>query len=656
MSSFSLRRNRGGGPQVEDLRESRDLRAAASPQGIYSYDEKRSDYVERPPWGKNGWEQLASALSKLNPHINAWAARKEQEFFDEQTATGKELMHRNKVSWAEFVKNNPEYAGLNPHLERGYRAAELSAKGQDFQAALQDFYTTGGLVNETDPTKVRDAINAFGKDWTAKNVKPDGYDAELYAENFLRPAEAAEGGILNRHVNDRAEEHLKLAVEKHGQLLASTIDAVLDNTPNISNPQVFSAAMDTIAAQAANQMAEMEASGVPRSQAAAVIEDAIINLAKAEGMEGQGDEILALAGRIKTGSGTIGGKPGFRAKEKAIREAWDNDRRQRNSEYMQMWHFNKAKAQEGAVTAIGNALMGAYKDRRPIPEATELMSLPGVGPEHIDIANAARNNFLGLTTYRPVMDKTAQLDFAVDRHLARIGSVSPQQAFEMVGRYGLDKAMDIYNTVVQSQSGTEPVSIALRSDGVKGALDTLEAQITATATATGASPSILKARIIEARENLLDKISVYVQEGEQKNTSRSPEQIRVFAREVSLNIGQEPLFREQDTPRNIQSPEEKISMGMAGYWEKNSIKYFSTKEAADEAARQFIRNEAQTSHELQVKYGIPPGMVHNFLSNQARIYSIDMPGLVKEFEEAKQMEKDRKAVMDVWENGYSSRH
>lgn len=180
-------------------------------------------------------------------------------------------------------------------------------------------------------------------------------------------------------------------------------------------------------------MVEMEASGVPRSRAAAVIEDAIINLAKAEGMDGHGKEILSLADRIQTGSGTIGGKPGFKAKVQALTEDWDRERRQRNSEHIQMWHFNKAKAQEGAVTTIGSALMEAYKGRRPMPEAAELMALPGVGPEHLDIANASRNNFLSLTTYQPVMDKTAQIDFAVDKHLARIGHVNPQQALEMVG-------------------------------------------------------------------------------------------------------------------------------------------------------------------------------------------------------------------------------
>lgn len=156
MSSISVRRNRGG-PQVESLRETGDLRPTASPQSIYSFDAKHSDFVERPSWGPNGWERLSAALSRLNPMLNQMAAHKEQEFYEEQTATGQELMHRNKVSWAEFIKTNPEYAGLNPHLERGYKGAELSSKAQDFQAALQDFYTTGGLMSEAGDGKTRPA-------------------------------------------------------------------------------------------------------------------------------------------------------------------------------------------------------------------------------------------------------------------------------------------------------------------------------------------------------------------------------------------------------------------------------------------------------------------------------------------------------------------
>lgn len=647
MASISIRRGRGG-PQVEAMGEPRDLKTAVSPQSIYSFDEKRSDYVERPQWGPNGWDRLASALSKFNPVLNKMAAAHNEQFREEQTAIGRKLMHENKTAWSEFVKAHPEYAGLNPHLERGYKAAELSAKAQDFHAALQGYYTNGGLINQTDPAKVREAVNQFGKSWTAENVSGE-YDPEIYAENYLKAVEQSEGAILGRHTSDRADEHIKQAVEKHGQLFATNADAILENTPGISNPQVLSAALDSIADHAMNQMRIMMDTGVPLTAATAIIEDGIINLAKAEGMEGNGEEILALAGRIKTGSGTIGGKPGFRAKEKALREEWDRDRRQNNAEAIQMWHFTKARAREQASTVIGSALMEAYRNRQPIPEATALMSLPGVGGEHLVEVNSIRNSFLGLTTYRPVMDKSAQIEFAVDQHLARTGRFPPEQTFERIGRYG-DKALELYDAAAKAYGGTDPVSVALRGDGFRAAETVLETILTG-AGGDANDPVKLKERTNEAKEALADLVAIYVDEGEKGHKPRSAQEIRHYAREQAIRLGQDPFYRDQSTTRDMTTQAEREKRATPEYWSTNEKRYFESEEAAGDMLWSFIRSEAQTRTDLQTKYGIPSEMIDNFVVNQARLFKIDLPGMIRQHQEDQRKSQEaQERQKTLWES------
>lgn len=624
MAGLSSIRGRGpGGPLVESVRESPELRATVSPQTIYSYDEKRADYVERPGYGRGKWESLAIALGGLNPELKRMLAINNQRWSEEETAMGRELMHRNKIAWNDFIKANPDYAGLNPHLERGYKSADLESKAQDYQAALQNFYTTGGLANETDPEKVRTALDTFGKDYITNNIRRDDFDPDLYNEHFLSPAQAAEGSILARHTGDRAKEHLNLALDKYSQLFANTIDSMLDGTANISNPDVFGGVMDNLSSHATALMQEMEMNGVPRSIANAAIEDAILNLAQAEGEDGHGHEILALADKITTGTGTIGGRPEFKAKAAGLQKQWENERRQRQAEYIQMYHFNKERARDNAEASIGKVLMDAYKSGEPILDATALMSLPGIGPEHLDIVTAVRNNYQSLITFRPVTDQRSQVDLAEDRLRARTGKMSPQEATALAARYGIDDASSLTDIAYTAMSGKDPVSNALQSHGVNSALDMLQTQIAA----FGADEDTFKARLVESKELLLDKVAVYVQEGERAGKSRTAEEIRVYAREQAAALGREAVSRDFGVRRDVQTPIEKYQMQDVSYWEANDKQYFSNSETAQNTLSAYVRKREETTSNIQTMYGIPPQMVEPFIVNQARIFNIDLKSL-----------------------------
>ncbi len=639
MSSISLRSGRPGGPQVEALRESRDLRAAVSPQSIYSYDEKRADYVQYPQGAGDGWEKLSSALSKLNPQLNQMAAVQEERFFMEQTAIGKSLMSENQKAWSEFIKENPQYAGLNPHLERGYKGAELATKAQSYHAALQNHYTTGGLVNETDPEKVQAKVGEFTKNWTAEHIT-EQYEPELYAEHFLKAVTASEGALMNRHTGDRAEEHLKLAEEKYGQLFASDIDSALDNTPNISNPQVLSGALDTLASRAANLIQAMETSGVPRSRAIAVIGNAVLNIAKAEGEEGHGAEILSLAKRIKTEAGVLGSSPEFQGKVHALHDEWKQERRQKNSEYIQMWHFNKAKAQEKAVTSIGGKFMHCLKNGLPAPTVQDIVALPDVGPEHLDVAASLSNTFNSLATHKPIMDQQRTAEYAADMHLAQTGRMTPEQAVLKAEKYGRENWMPLYSAASAGQDEADPVSAVLKGHDFKNSEDILVGQLFA-GNAPAADSPIFKARVVEAKATLADKVAVYVEEGVRKNEPRTPAAIRNFLNTQAREIGADPYFRDTGTQRDIISPEERQRMATPEYWSTNNRLHIRETEDVDKLLNASLKHDKKTVIGFLNKYGVLPELIDSFIENQAYLHNIDIEAAARKYNET--LRKEEKA-------------
>ena len=262
--SISLRKETG--PVIEDLKEARDLQSEVTGRAANNiYVLKRPDEVAWPDRGQNSWQQLASALSGFNPELRNMLRVGEQRFYEEQTAEGQKLWDENKQSWKDFTESHPEYQGLNPHLERGYKTAQLAVKGQDFNAAIQEFYTQNNFANETDPEKVRAALTTFADGWKRANVMDSGeFDAKLYAEAFLPIAQQAEGSILSQYGRDRSKEHVNRAIEHYSQECGRDIEEIMSGS--IGNPDSWTQARVALGQRMQQQMDFMTANGLSRSQ------------------------------------------------------------------------------------------------------------------------------------------------------------------------------------------------------------------------------------------------------------------------------------------------------------------------------------------------------------------------------------------------------
>lgn len=556
MPTLSSRRHRGdGGPLVESLRDPRDLRAEVTPGSYRSYEKKHPDDIERPGRGaSDGWEQLASALAKFNPALDRMAASKNARLVEEYAARGKEEMDRSKLDWKTFLEQNPEYQGVSPHFIRGYKSAELNSLAQLHQAALQDFFTTNFLANEPDPEKVRKATSEFSKTWTQQNVKYGDYDSDIYVDNYLKPAQQAEGAILSRHASNRANEHVKLGLETLGQNIVTSVDSVFDSTPNISNPDVMNTALDDLAQRTMGHMAEMEASGLTKSQATDVVMDSILNLAKGEGYEGYGKELLSLADKIKTGSGTIAGRPEFRAKVKDMLKGWENEQRQKRFENLQLRNEQRREAELNAKVDIGKALRDAYVNKQELPTPEELMSLPNVKDEHILLVNQVRGAFYGAISNTPRNDAQSQTEYLEDYNRARLGELSTADAMLLAPKYGTERAMQLYATAEAAHGEDSPVNRAYKSFAFQEGRKLLAAQVKALIDPMGNKPAeTINARVAEAEQRLIDDVAKYVTENKGQYTSSD---LRDCVNKLSLEIGKDPAIRDFETLRNIRLPGE----------------------------------------------------------------------------------------------------
>lgn len=632
----SLRaRNGEGGPQIQGLRETKDIRSTVSSQGLYMYDEKRPDFIQYMGGGQN-WERLSSALRGLNPQLNAYLFKQGEDLRQRNTALGQELMHRNKTDWATFIKTHPEYAGLNPHLERGYKSAELMTKAQDYQAAQQDFYTTSGLVNETDTEKVRAALSEFGQKWIQENVSPEAlgyaYDPELYAENFLRPAQAAEGAIMNRHSGDRANENLKLVADNYSRLIGSSAETLFRNTPNLSDPDVFSGAVKQFSNYVMGLQNEMLANGVPMSMANGIVEDAIIALAKGEGEEGFGDELLGIADQIQTGTGTLGGRPEFKAKKKALEEEWKHDRRQRNAEYIQMYRFNREKSHDEALKIVGTAMSNAYQSGEPQPDITALIALPGVGIDNLPAAVSAQNMFQASATYKPIMDKANQIDYVMDEGLARRGELTQEYILGSTVKYGPDKARQLADMNEKALLGADPVSLVLRSPQAEEGRQNISVSMTE---AMGGKNEF---KIAQAQRRYDDEMEAEALDRKKRGVSFSAAELRIVSTRIEREIMSDPSTTALKFGSGIMlTGEEQKAIKTPEFWASNKLSLFGASSGEDLKEAQLkiknaiierYNNPGSIPDEL-IQLGLPNNLIDAALYNQASLHDLSAPAIIE---------------------------
>lgn len=306
--------------QVEKLQERGGLQATVNSGGMYSYDEARPAYVERPDdLRSNPWMQLSSALQDFDAPLGDYIKKKQEDEMEYGIAQAGDIFKQygtdpttgNKLAWKEVIEKHPELAGKNPWLEKGYESARLQALGLDFKAQLQDAYTQSGLINERDVNKIGQFVDKFEQDFRKAQGLHEYPDKVTLGETFSKAAYEAKNGIFNRHVEDMERQNLARTREQYGSLMSKELAGIIDDPNiNLSDPNT----MDTVVVPrliASAQRIAQEASlhGLPTHEAKDMVFKALAAEATERGYKDGGDDLLEVIAELDFGQGRLGDDP-----------------------------------------------------------------------------------------------------------------------------------------------------------------------------------------------------------------------------------------------------------------------------------------------------------------------------------------------------------
>lgn len=309
--------------QIEKLRELAGLQSTIRSEALYSYNEAHPGYVERPDdLYSNPWMQLSRALAGFDKPLSELHQKQQEKEIEQSLADGETRFTNsaidpttgNRLAWKEYVEKNPDAAGLNPWVRKGYEVARMRSLGLDFKAQLQDAYSKNGLMNETDQAKVSQFIDQFERDFRKKHGLDDYDDKVILAENFTKEALEARAAILNRHVKDFAEENLKRVTQEFTQLTSKQLSSIVDNpNVNFSDPDVREQVIIPQLQDAIQRISQEAASyGVLNSDVPGIIFRALAAEATERGYENGGRELLDIAKNLDFGKGKLGDIPEYK--------------------------------------------------------------------------------------------------------------------------------------------------------------------------------------------------------------------------------------------------------------------------------------------------------------------------------------------------------
>lgn len=309
--------------QIEKLRELAGLQSTIRSEALYSYNEARPAYVGRPDdLYSNPWMQLSKALAEFDRPLSELHRKQQEKEIEQSLAEGDTLFTNseadpttgNRLAWKEYVEKNPDAAGLNPWVRKGYEMARMRSLGLDFKAQLQDAYSKNGLMNETDQAKVSQFIDQFERDFRKQHGLNDYDDKVILAENFTKEALEARAAILKRHVKDFAEENLKRVTQEFTQLTSKQLSSIVDNpNVNFSDPDVREQVIIPQLQEAIQRISQEAASyGVLNSDVPGIIFRSLAAEATERGYENGGRELLEIAKNLDFGQGKLGDIPEYK--------------------------------------------------------------------------------------------------------------------------------------------------------------------------------------------------------------------------------------------------------------------------------------------------------------------------------------------------------
>lgn len=560
----TIRTGRNLGTQAEALRDPERLRPSVAPPAA-SYVEKRPDYIARPSTENSKMAQLGQALSRYIPHLDRMAATEEERFRTAEQAKGMRAfqLDENKRAFAEYSQAHPERVGDNPHFQRGYKGAHLESLAIAHNAAMQERYTRE-LMGETDPMKVKTALDAASAEWIQANVTGDDFkdDPDLYADFFYQPASNTLAGLMGQHGRDAAAEHLRRNTDTYSKLVTSILDNGIMSTAGLGNPDAFAAFLSGKGGELSGLVQRMIDDGTPPSLAQETIEKAVFAYAASLGGETSGalgPQMLKLLDHITTADGQpLSAKAATRAGMEQQTKEWRNERRSNIRFAQEQEDRARIKQDRKALNTILGKLTGDIEAGRPMTPWGELMKLEGVTSDHILVAQEAQKIAITLRGQKLTLDPATQREVAFLRMKAYRGELTPEELLSKGGRFGWEILTEVQNIMMNAESGNDPVSKTMKGVDMGRAYRLAQTQLMATGAATGATPEMIQAATEEVLAYSMKGMEDRAKEEAANGKVIPPWQADSYLHNIITEAAKNPAFRDFTKPRDIRPVEEML--------------------------------------------------------------------------------------------------
>lgn len=260
-----------------------------------------------------------------------------------------------------------------------------------------------------------------------------------------------------------------------------------------------------------------------------------------------------------------------------------------------------------------------------MPDLEALLALPGVKPEHLADINVIRNSYIAAATHKPPMTASRLIDWTIDSNLVREGKLTPDKLLEKRACYDDEHFMALFNSAVAVQSGNDPMGRIFNSAGGQRAVKFLEAQMKAEGNAV--DPALLE----EARFELYARTEAWRGKEIRRTPDLGDSEVYAFMMEEAQKLGKEPAYRLDALERDLQTPAQTRERQSPEYWEKNERRSLGEPGAAKAVIKGYIQSPEETTRQLAARLNLPEAAIESFIGNQAKLYGLDLPGLIQEY-------------------------
>lgn len=199
--------------------------------GLSTYIPAQPNRIDRDPFVGSDLGRLVDALRPWDKALDhAYEAHIDRKILEDHADAERfnvehPGMTKNIEAFRQAALADPNILNLSPHVKKAIEGEILKNNALQFEASLEDAYSTSGIKNERDPEKVM----AWAQDQRKQYMQQQGldkYDDTIsLAQNFAHPTARLLDGIIARHSRDVESQNANMLEQQMAQNIQDTLAA-----------------------------------------------------------------------------------------------------------------------------------------------------------------------------------------------------------------------------------------------------------------------------------------------------------------------------------------------------------------------------------------------------------------------------------------------